>query len=537
MRRSERVLIGLVVAVPLIAARLGQAGVSIEDLGGDQFRVTVTYAAPADTKTVHLAGSFNDWSMTQTPMIGPDADGRFVAELVLPKGEHEYKFVVDGSRWEPDPDNPEKVPPYSNAILRLGVGEDRRRAARLSPIDMARRTEHPPEFAKFLGSIGNIAKYGASNQYDAAEDLLGAKRFPWIEGDAVCFLLMKHGAEHPLVTIVGSGFRTGYLMDRVTDGFGFYALSLRRSDIPPNAAYQLEFERGGKTERIIDPRAHTVTTRNGQPKGVIAAPDPKKGCVHLLTDVASSGPATRSRNIYVYLPPGYDANQTERYPVLYAHDGQNLWDDPTEPFGHGGWQLNATADRLIAEGKVRPFIAVGIPNSPERMKEYGPGGSIVDDADHAYLRYMLSDVRPLVDQRFRTSNSPKDTAIMGSSMGGIISLQAALLHPDVFGAAACLSPAFQFKDADGKTYSDLVEKVGYAPVRLYIDHGTAGTMQDGAPATEAMVKLLRKTGWQDGRDLEYFVDTGADHNERAWRARLERPLQFLFSVRPTQAAP
>ncbi|HEY3245001.1 MAG TPA: alpha/beta hydrolase-fold protein, partial [Phycisphaerae bacterium] len=261
------------------------------------------------------------------------------------------------------------------------------------------------------------------------------------------------------------------------------------------------------------------------------APDLKKGRIVLIPPVSASGPAIAARELYVYLPAGYDAKRTDGYPVAYMHDGQNLWDDPTEPFGHGGWQVNETADRLIASGKVRPFIVVGIPNSPERMKEYAPGRSIFDDSDHPYLQYIVRDVKPLIDRTFHTSHRPEDTTIMGSSMGAILSLQAALLHPDIFGAAGCLSPAFQFKDPDGKSYADLIEKIGHLPVRLYLDHGTAGAGGDGADTTGAMVKLLKKTGWQSGED-QYFIHEGAEHNERAWRQRLERPLEFLIGRDP-----
>jgi predicted alpha/beta superfamily hydrolase len=117
---------------------------------------------------------------------------------------------------------------------------------------------------------------------------------------------------------------------------------------------------------------------------------------------------------------------------------------------------------------------------------------------------------------------------MGSSMGGIISFQAALLHPDVFGAAACLSPVFWFKDEGEQDYFDLLAHAGKAPVRVYLDSGTAGRNQDGAADTRRMGKLLLEAGWKEGGDLMRYEATGAEHNERAWRARLDKPLVFLF---------
>jgi predicted alpha/beta superfamily hydrolase len=117
---------------------------------------------------------------------------------------------------------------------------------------------------------------------------------------------------------------------------------------------------------------------------------------------------------------------------------------------------------------------------------------------------------------------------MGSSMGGVISLQAALLNPDVFGKIGCLSPAMAFKDNAGRDYFDLLAAVGKVPVRIYIDSGTAGPGQDGAPDTRRMGQALLDAGWKDGIDLMRFEDAGAEHNERAWRARLDKPLVFLF---------
>jgi predicted alpha/beta superfamily hydrolase len=219
--------------------------------------------------------------------------------------------------------------------------------------------------------------------------------------------------------------------------------------------------------------------------------------------------------------------------VLYMHDGQNCWDDPVEPFGHGGWCVNLAADRLIDAGAIVPFIGVGVANTPDRLQEYGPGPDIFSADRQPYIRYLVDDVKAEVDRRYRTLTDAAHTALMGSSMGGVISLQAAIVRPDVFGQAACLSSAFIFGDASGHSYFDLIKKLGKQPVRLYLDSGTAGRQQDGAPKTRAMVALLRETGWKEGVDLMHFEDTGAEHNERAWRARVDRPLWFLFGKQPS----
>lgn len=239
-------------------------------------------------------------------------------------------------------------------------------------------------------------------------------------------------------------------------------------------------------------------------------------------------PGIAPRPLYVYLPPSYADAPDRRYPVLYLHDGQNVWSDPRGCFGHGGWYLDATCERLWREGALAELILVGVPNSPERMREYAP--PLGDPRAAPYLRYLTGTVKPFVDGRYRTRPGPADTGLLGSSLGGLISFVGALAYPDVFGRAACLSSSFWFQDADGRDAFALLDRVGRQPVRLYLDSGTAGPSQDGAPATRRMVEALRAAGWAD-EALQHVEAAGASHDERAWRARADRPLRFLFPAR------
>ena len=307
-----------------------------------------------------------------------------------------------------------------------------------------------------------------------------------------------------------------------------FGLSLKRADIPAGAVYSYELVARASRRLVIDPYAWTVTSRAGEPVAPIVAPDPKRGRIELIPEVKPTPGELQPRELYVYLPPGYDRDSERRYPVLYLHDGQNCWDDPRDPFGHGGWYLNVTADRMIAAGEVEPFIAVGIPNTAERMAEYGPGKDVFSSAGHAYLQYLLRDVKPTIDRCYRTQPGPQTTAIMGSSMGGIISLQAGLLHPEVFGQVGCLSPALRFRDEAGQGYFELLARVGKVPVRIYLDSGTGGANQDGAPDTRRLAQALHAAGWRDNEDFMHFEAEGAEHNERAWRARVDKVLAFLF---------
>ena len=232
-----------------------------------------------------------------------------------------------------------------------------------------------------------------------------------------------------------------------------------------------------------------------------------------------------ARPIYVYLPELALHDHRRRFPVLYCQDGQNIWDDPHCCFGHGGWSLNQTADRLTQEGKIEPIIIVGIPNTHARVREYTPGKSYDDIFEHPYANYVCDVVKRYVDRRFPTKKDRKHTALMGSSLGGLISLWMAHRFHETFGSAACLSGAFQFKDHQAKSFLDFLSRRWHQDVRVYLD---CGTVRDGAAATRRVRTQYVGLGWRDGYDMMYFEDKGAEHNERFWRGRAWRALTFLF---------
>ena len=522
----------LLTAASLLADAPPASAPVVLDLGGDQYRVTWTFRPPSGARTIHLAGTFNEWNPQALALEGPDESGVFRVSQVLPKGRHEYKFVLDGQTWVSDPGNPHQTAGYANSILYLGVPPPDEPAAQPpppQPVVMAGEVDHPPAVAALADKL---RKADAAEIPRLARDWFSEHPQPLFSGEAVSFVHLAPSATDANLQILAYGARTGYRMRRLVEDRPVFAVSLERSKLPERAAYLLEVVTPSGSSTIVDPQAWSITSRADRPAGAIVEASAQRGRIEVIRDVKPSAGDLRQRDLYVYLPPGYDREKERRYPVLYMHDGQNCWDDPTQPFGHGGWCVNLTADRLIAEGKVKPFLVVGLANTADRMNEYGPGPDILSDAQHAYLQFLKRDVLPLISGRYRTLSGPPNTALMGSSLGGVISLEAALLAPEVYGQAACLSPAFVFKDAAGRDYPDLLRKVGRQPVRLYLDSGTAGEGQDGAPRTRAMVELLRSTGWKDGADLLHYEDAGAEHNERAWRARLDRPLVFLFGTSP-----
>ncbi|MGE3541127.1 MAG: alpha/beta hydrolase-fold protein [Candidatus Tectimicrobiota bacterium] len=253
-------------------------------------------------------------------------------------------------------------------------------------------------------------------------------------------------------------------------------------------------------------------------------PPSDRGAGTLLWHRQLQGTGLKPRDVAVWLPPGYDTDPAQRYPVLYMHDGQNCFDPQTAAFGHA-WQVDAEATRLIRAGVIEPLIIVAVWNTPDRRAEYGadPGLSA------AYAQFLCATLKPLIDMTYRTKPTAAHTAVMGSSMGGLMAFVLAWDHPDIFAQAACLSPAFR--------HGDILARVGMAtggtpkPIRLYLDNGGVGLDAALQPGCDEMLALLRAQGYREGVHVAWFHEATAEHNEQAWAARVWRPLTFLFGVR------
>ncbi len=229
------------------------------------------------------------------------------------------------------------------------------------------------------------------------------------------------------------------------------------------------------------------------------------------------------RQIIVWLPPSYDSALTRRYPVLYMHDGGNII-DPRTAFGGNDWRMDEAADSLIRHGAMEEIIIVGISNSPDRSLEYSD-----TSLGRAYASFVVHQLKPMIDSIYRTKPDRANTAVMGSSMGGLISFLFVWWYPEVFSKAGCLSSAFRW---DHNKIIREVEATERLPrdIAVYLDCGTAGLDARLLPGYERMHALLRKKGLVDGKTIMCFRDEGAEHTERAWAQRVWRPLEFLFST-------
>ena len=233
------------------------------------------------------------------------------------------------------------------------------------------------------------------------------------------------------------------------------------------------------------------------------------------------GEGIKDRDVIVWLPPGYNENSNERYPVLYMHDGQNIVDPKTSSFGTD-WQIDEAADSLIRNKMIKPVIIVGIYNTPDRSSEYA-----ANDTGYAYMDFIIHKLKPMIDSTYRTLPDRENTAAGGSSLAGLISFMLAWEHPEVFSMAVCLSPAFRIERYDFVTP---VEKYSGSKkqIKIYIDNGSKGVdslLQDGV---DLMLTVLKNKGFAEGKDLYYYKDENADHSERSWAKRIWRPLIFLF---------
>lgn len=224
------------------------------------------------------------------------------------------------------------------------------------------------------------------------------------------------------------------------------------------------------------------------------------------------------RGVQIWLPRGYDEQPARRYPVLYMHDGQNVF-IPGGPFGT--WAAEQVAATVVAQGQVRELLIVAIDNSPQRLEEYNPDWPA--SLNDPYNRFLVEELKPYVDAHYRTRPDHDDTGVLGSSFGGIASLSAALEFPTVYGRVGAMSTSFWATAIDDRLAAG---ELGLA-TRVYLDVGDTG---DDGDLTVAARDALLLTGRALERDLFFQVGFFQQHNEAAWHERLDEALLALFPI-------
>jgi predicted alpha/beta superfamily hydrolase len=236
------------------------------------------------------------------------------------------------------------------------------------------------------------------------------------------------------------------------------------------------------------------------------------------------------RDLMVYTPPGYADQSARHFPVLYLHDGQNLFDGATSFIPGQDWHVGQTADHCIQSGTVAPLIIVGMYNTKARIREYTPthvpklGGGRAD----RYAKFLIEEVKPFVDREYRTLSGSQHTGIGGSSLGGLVSLYVGFKHSCIFGKIAALSPSVWWNQ-------HVIHRFAHAAIveprpRIWLDIGT----REGPRIVHEVEKfrdVLLEKGWKLDRDLHYERVEGAEHNEAAWAQRVGPFLQFLYPAR------
>lgn len=239
------------------------------------------------------------------------------------------------------------------------------------------------------------------------------------------------------------------------------------------------------------------------------------------------------RDVLVYLPPGYRRFSRTRYPVLYLHDGQNVFDVATS-FSGVEWGVDETAERLIRAKLVDPLIIVAVANMGEdRVHEYAPTPGAIEPHDHPkkrsrglvgiYGRFLIEELKPFIDRKYRTKPEAEFTGLGGSSLGALATLAMGIFFSETFTRLIVMSPSIWWDDfAIVRLVGILAEKPS---LKIWLD---TGTKEPGWEQARDLRDCLIDKGWKLDVDLKYFEAKGGAHNEAAWAKRVEPALRFLF---------
>lgn len=247
------------------------------------------------------------------------------------------------------------------------------------------------------------------------------------------------------------------------------------------------------------------------------------------------------RDVLVYLPPGYRRFSGRRYPVLYLHDGQNVFDAATA-FAGVEWGVDETAQQLIRRKLIEPLIIVAVANTGEdRIHEYAPTPARIDPPKRkrskgllrSYGRFLTEELKPFIDRKYRTKPEAEFTGLGGSSLGGLATFALGLWFPEHFTRLAVMSPSIWWDDCVIYKIVEAIGETARPPLKIWLD---TGTREPGWERASVLRDRLVEKGWRLHDDLHYLEVEGAGHSEAAWAARVDPVLRFLFRPPPPKIA-
>jgi predicted alpha/beta superfamily hydrolase len=223
------------------------------------------------------------------------------------------------------------------------------------------------------------------------------------------------------------------------------------------------------------------------------------------------------RDIIIWLPPSY-IESFKKYPVLYIHDGQNIF-DPATAFTGYDWKADETADYLIKNNFINEMIIVGIYNTNDRLDEY----NIFSSKGEQYANFIIKELKPYIDENYRTLSNAEFTTTIGSSMGGLCSFQLAMKYPNVFGNTCCLSSSFWVDDRGIFDFMKIQNKLNN--IKIYLDCGL--NEKQLIKDSLKMCAILKDIGYNSD-NFYCHIDENGHHSEMDWARRLYLPLTFIY---------
>ncbi len=424
-------------------------------------------------------------------------------------------------------------------------------------------TPLPPtsDHDRFLQYLDDLAAAATSDERDALTEqffrtIAYSDGFPIVEGQTVTFVYQQAwGIEEPLR--VSGQFNdwdpNAILMTRAVPDYHVFWVTIQVPD--PNAYCMYKFvgkDSSGGDIWFADPAARRYQYDNYGEFSLISGGTQGQPSHLERYPAFESAILGNTRDLALYIPPGYD-HESDTYPVLYMHDGQNLFDPAAF---YGGWQVDDVIDDLLARGRMQEIIVVGVANTPARTDEYThvedflplDGGWVGGDAPE-YARFLVEEVKPFIDARYRTRPGRESTAVLGSSLGGLVSFYIGWAYTDVFTFVGGMSSTLGWGsiNAQNETMIEILQDAEKLPLVYYLDSGGGdgggcvdsdgdGIEDDNPNAgdnyceTAQLRDVLLEKGYTDD-DLLYVYAPGQEHNEASWHDRMHYPLTFWFPAR------